>query len=367
MLKEFIENNLIRKDGKINSAKIKHNFKWIQENYPKEYKIIQDFIQENNLSNLTESQVLYLLYNDLKEIPKCKKCGKPLKSFSFKNPPPDYCKKCVAKYGRKLDNKKIEAKKKETELKLQQELSKELGKTFLNSNWKILLKQPIQQICVNWKRIKKFKTEWNDVLFLTKNIIPLDFSSIQSLRLTERLYLLKNNLKEIPKCSYCGKERKFINFIKGYSKTCGSLECRIRYQAEKRIQITFKKIKKKIKEKYPDFELVDDYIGKDEFIRVKHKKCGTVFEKRFINGSYFELHCPTCEPYFNHSKMEYVLKDWLESLNIKVKFGKRFTFKNKTYELDLFLPEHNLGIEINGEFWHSLNQGTKKTYNQYLK
>lgn len=42
----------------------------------------------------------------------------------------------------------------------------------------------------------------------------------ESLDLLENLYLIKLDLKEIPKCPNCSKNLKFINYSKGYNKTC---------------------------------------------------------------------------------------------------------------------------------------------------
>ena len=52
----------------------------------------------------------------------------------------------------------------------------------------------------------------------------LDKNFINSYSLDEKLYRLKYNLKEIPKCPICNKYKKFLSFKLGYSNTC-SKEC----------------------------------------------------------------------------------------------------------------------------------------------
>ena len=46
-----------------------------------------------------------------------------------------------------------------------------------------------------------------------------DFLNI-NVKLQERIYCIMNEISEIPKCSECGKEVKFVQYSVGYSKTC---------------------------------------------------------------------------------------------------------------------------------------------------
>ena len=63
------------------------------------------------------------------------------------------------------------------------------------------------------------------------------------------------------------------------------------------------------------------------------------------------------------SAAENEIKDWLESLDIEVNQSNRSKLKGK--EIDLFLPEHNLGIEYNGLFWHSDSELANSLPNDY--
>lgn len=57
--------------------------------------------------------------------------------------------------------------------------------------------------------------------------------------------------------------------------------------------------------------------------------------------------CPNCN---NYGKLEQELRDYIESLGI-------ITTKDRTVlegkEIDIFIPEYNIGFEFNGLFWHS--------------
>jgi len=75
----------------------------------------------------------------------------------------------------------------------------------------------------------------------------------------EELYLIFHNLLSIPSCEICGNNKKFINFKKGYAKSCGNFNCSNNLNESNKlrsIKIAEKmsetqiKIKKTKKEKY---------------------------------------------------------------------------------------------------------------------
>lgn len=57
------------------------------------------------------------------------------------------------------------------------------------------------------------------------------------------------------------------------------------------------------------------------------------------------------------------LRDWLLSINLVVQQGNRSVLSGK--EIDLYLPEHKLGIEYNGLFWHSDSDSANGISNDY--
>ncbi len=68
--------------------------------------------------------------------------------------------------------------------------------------------------------------------------------------------------------------------------------------------------------------------------------------------------CPKCTN-LGVSKLETRVAEWAKSLGVKVETQKRLGRKY----IDIYLPEHNLGIEINGLYWHS-ERFTDKAYHQ---
>jgi hypothetical protein len=109
--------------------------------------------------------------------------------------------------------------------------------------------------------------------------------------------------------------------------------------------------------KHPNVECMfsfDDYKGSGGYN--KHpwrcKKCGKDFQC-YINPN-TPLECPFCAP--KGTKHEQLIKDFLTKHGIRHydRYRKLLrTVDGKTKELDFYLPDHNLGIEVHGLYWHS--------------
>jgi hypothetical protein len=69
---------------------------------------------------------------------------------------------------------------------------------------------------------------------------------------------------------------------------------------------------------------------------------------------------------FNSSKYESHIKEFFNKLNISYKQSDRKILKS--YEIDILIPESNVGFEINGMYWHSDNFKNKDYHiNKQLK
>lgn len=64
-----------------------------------------------------------------------------------------------------------------------------------------------------------------------------------------------------------------------------------------------------------------------------------------------------------YNKGENSVHAFLNINNIKVEKNKRKYLDNK-YEIDLYLPDYNIGIEYNGMYWHSSTNNTPVKYHQ---
>jgi len=72
--------------------------------------------------------------------------------------------------------------------------------------------------------------------------------------------------------------------------------------------------------------------------------------------------CTHCfPPKYGQSKIENSIKEWLIQLNVSILPNKRFYYEGKYhYEIDIYIPEKNIGIELNGIYYHSEISGSKK-------
>lgn len=102
-----------------------------------------------------------------------------------------------------------------------------------------------------------------------------------------------------------------------------------------------------------EYRLVGKFIDYHTKVQLLHQKCNRIWEvapSTFLYG----IRCPYCNK--NHSKIENVLLDYIHNnfpqYTIK-KYRKKNKKENKMYEIDIFIPELNIGFEYNGIYWHS--------------
>jgi len=111
----------------------------------------------------------------------------------------------------------------------------------------------------------------------------------------------------------------------------------------------------------------DEYIqtGGTRFypvLKFKCLYCNTVFSKRYDHASLPKCSCQKSIAY--KSKEELDLLSFIESFGVNVISGDRSMIA--PFEIDIYIPSLNLGIEYCGLYWHSENGG-KKTWNYHKK
>ena len=102
----------------------------------------------------------------------------------------------------------------------------------------------------------------------------------------------------------------------------------------------------------------DDYNGVDNKYLFHCKKCNQNFHDTFDDGNF-----PVCHhcypPLINRSSLEVEIYEFIKSItNGTIHQNDKFILENK-YELDLYIPEKNIAIELNGNYWHSEVAGEK--------
>jgi len=111
-------------------------------------------------------------------------------------------------------------------------------------------------------------------------------------------------------------------------------------------------------------ELLDDYVtnkcGSTSYVyNFKCKICDNIFSSTVMGSGKIPI-CRKCYPIIKNSNLEQIIKDFLNKKNIKHIDGDRTILEGK--EIDIFLPEFNLGIEINGNYFHSELGGDKTKF-----
>ena len=117
------------------------------------------------------------------------------------------------------------------------------------------------------------------------------------------------------------------------------------------IKKTNKQFLEEVAELTSDIDFLEEYIGANTPISFKYRSCG--HEYKVIPSNLFQrgngLICRVCNPICT-SKGERSIAELLSKYTT-VETSNRTILEGK--EIDIYLPEFKIGIEYNGEYWHS--------------
>ena len=135
------------------------------------------------------------------------------------------------------------------------------------------------------------------------------------------------------------------------------------------------KLKKTVKDKHlinlipklhqHNISLLDEYVvnksGNTSLsYSFKCNVCENVFSSTLLGSGIVPI-CRKCYPITKNSKLEECIRDFLNQNKIRHLDNNRKILEGK--EIDLFLPEYNIGIELNGNYYHSeISGGKDKNY-----
>lgn len=211
---------------------------------------------------------------------------------------------------------------------------------------------------------------------------------------TEYKDVFKNRVDEaheVRKCEHCGKE--FYVYKKTKKRFCSD-ECRNAYIktrecTDKRIKTMLEKYGRKSPSKgWTEKQKADSFKKRDEkyqalckksdltFIKyvdrhkllVKCNKCGYEFVTNNLSYIHYDkIICKLCGKEYKYGKPTMKIVEFLRENNIKFKLNDRTVIN--PLEIDILLEDYNIGIEVNGNFWHSERCGKDKLYhlNKTLK
>lgn len=340
---------LLTKYGTINAAITKKpEFKNL-----KIYKRIFDETKELEalFPKITFAERLHYLLGNAK-IENCPICKKEYIYFKCSEKRHALCKHKIKFFENQLENinKKVNLLKQNKEQFFESLNNKKL---FLNEmEFHSLLKE-LNNKSENFGftiKNKKYHKIYHDIIIKTENIIPIN---LNKLNISERIYLLVNNLQEIPLCQFCNKEkRQFKGRILGYNTSCG--KCGLQKSILSK-SISYKeKIDKLLnKEKYEIIEYPKQ-LNKD-FLIIKCKKCQNISNVIINNGKIdthlndtFEL-CENCR---KHSSInQFTIFNLIQKYYPSAILNSRKIIS--PLELDIYIPEKKLAIEYDGIYWHS--------------
>jgi hypothetical protein len=111
-----------------------------------------------------------------------------------------------------------------------------------------------------------------------------------------------------------------------------------------------------------DYEIIKRgtlfYKNNKSTIKLKHLTCGNIFDSNPGNFINLNNRCPHCALKGKSGKEIEVL-DYIKNIYSGEVIH---TFKLNNTEIDIFIPDLNIGIEYNGLYWHSEQNGKDKKY-----
>lgn len=118
----------------------------------------------------------------------------------------------------------------------------------------------------------------------------------------------------------------------------------------------------RLKGKFTPLFNKEEYFGVgDEKYKFKCLKCETVCESNLDDG--FLPRCFTCNPLITSGGQSIVEKNLIDFIK---KYEKNVKIQNRKeifpYELDIFLPDKKIAIELDGLYWHSELRGKDSKY-----
>jgi len=110
----------------------------------------------------------------------------------------------------------------------------------------------------------------------------------------------------------------------------------------------------------PEFG-IEEFIGggPGKHYKWKCQRCNAIYYNYYNRQKDHWPKCPTCD--CKHTDLEKFIVEILNKNNIDFTYRNRKILE-KNYEIDFFIPSYNIGIEVNGLYFHSEKNGILKDY-----
>ena len=339
----------------------------------KKDKELLEFINVNTSflpNNASIQERCFCILNNMQKRPVCPVCGKDVKFYVFSV---GYRNTCSAKCGHKFSVNRF----KETCLARYGVTNPNKLKSIKDKKKSVFIKKfGVDNPCKNKTVQEKRKKTCLNKFGATTNLNTKeqrDKNKILSVQKYGTLYPTQSeDIKEKTKQTCIKKYgvpfvRQVIEFQDKAKKTCMQ-----KYGVDNifKQEILQDKIRTIHKQKFfeyisTSFECiplfnVSDYIDVKTVYKWKCKKCASVFSSDLNNG--LRPICPLCYPKSKSTPQQQIY-EYLKTIIPDIVIFQNTRKVIPPLELDFYIPDTNLAIELNGNYWHSqLGGGVNKNY-----
>ena len=278
---------------------------------------ISTWLEEHKL---TPRQVLYMINNNISEIPKCPTCGNLVYKF---NTGKKFCSNKCAQLDPEIAQKRIDG------------ILKSYGVT--HSKYSKELNDKAKQTC-----LKKYGVEYT---FQAKEVKDkIKQTNLERYGVSCAL----QNSDVAKKRAQSFKE----NCLKKHGVVNTSCLDSVKEKIVKTRKTNFYEVfKTKLNTKNIELLMDKDTFVNSNSYKYKCKKCNKEFTLDTCNTNY--VHCPTCKFTFSVSKSETIIINFIKMFYDGEIIQSCRTVLSGNRELDIYIPEKKLAIEFNGSYWHS--------------
>ena len=308
-------------------------------------KLATSFLPEST----SYSERIYCILNDIDTLQVCTITGKPLRwSPNTKHYRPSRAEFYTSKRGQPNLKLRHTLKLKGKSTRLQ------FDEVYKSGNY---IKMDLDEIKYKLNRLHELRVPLH---VLSKNIelfcnvlektlfIPIGDNVVVYRRYDwgQRMYCILHDITS-PVLTKDGLKAAFINGVVGYSKYSEDITADTQLKVVNHITSH-------------GFTIVDiPYSGltKLKYITIRCNKCNTEREQFVRCGYWKDPYCEKCYGTTGRSKLEDNIIDFISKSVDNLKIEKNWLIPGSRKEIDIYLPELNIGFEICGTLWHSY--GTK--------
>lgn len=142
------------------------------------------------------------------------------------------------------------------------------------------------------------------------------------------------------------------NAIKAQKEKYGSLYVQSEEYKQKTFDLRINKVKERVE--LLNLNFIDFVDG--EYVVIECKECGNIFTHSQYFRNY-DIKCRKCHPIIYHNSLNVFIENFLKEYNINYQINNDKILNG--LEIDYYLPDINVGIELNGNYYHSEINGKK--------